>query len=292
MFKASDVKELRDKTGAGMLDCKKALEATNGNMNEAIDWLREKGISKAEKKASRVAAEGLCKIVTDGNKAVILEVNSETDFVAKNEEFTNFVDYLANTILANNLKTHEEVLSFDDNGETIEAKLVALTAKIGEKLSFRRHELVEKNDNEVFGSYLHMGGKIGALVVLADTSSEVAKDVAMHVAAMAPVCATRSDVPADMVDHESKVIKEQVMNEGKPADIAEKMVTGRLNKFYKEICLEEQEFIKDSSVNVGTFVKNNGGSIVSMIRYAVGEGIEKKEENFADEVMSQINNTK
>lgn len=292
MFKASDVKELRDKTGAGMLDCKKALEATNGNMSEAIDWLREKGISKAEKKASRVAAEGLCKIVTDGNKAVILEVNSETDFVAKNEEFTNFVDYLANTILANNLKTHEEVLSFDDNGETIEAKLVALTAKIGEKLSFRRHELVEKNDNEVFGSYLHMGGKIGALVVLADTSLEVAKDVAMHVAAMAPVCATRSDVPANMVDHESKVIKEQVMNEGKPADIAEKMVTGRLNKFYKEICLEEQEFIKDSSVNVGTFVKNNGGSIVSMIRYAVGEGIEKKEENFADEVMSQINNTK
>ena len=292
MFKASDVKELRDKTGAGMLDCKKALEATNGNMNEAIDWLREKGISKAEKKASRVAAEGLCKIVTDGNKAVILEVNSETDFVAKNEEFTNFVDYLANTILANNLKTHEEVLSFDDNGETVEAKLVALTAKIGEKLSFRRHELVEKNDNEVFGSYLHMGGKIGALVVLADTSLEVAKDVAMHVAAMAPVCATRSDVPADMVDHESKVIKEQVMNEGKPADIAEKMVTGRLNKFYKEICLEEQEFIKDSSVNVGTFVKNNGGSIVSMIRYAVGEGIEKKEETFADEVMSQINNTK
>ena len=292
MFKASDVKELRDKTGAGMLDCKKALEATNGNMNEAIDWLREKGISKAEKKASRVAAEGLCKIVTDGNKAVILEVNSETDFVAKNEEFTNFVDYLANTILANNLKTHEEVLSFDDNGEKVEAKLVALTAKIGEKLSFRRHELVEKNDNEVFGSYLHMGGKIGALVVLADTSIEVAKDVAMHVAAMAPVCATRSDVPADMVDHESKVIKEQVMNEGKPADIAEKMVTGRLNKFYKEICLEDQEFIKDSCVNVGTFVKNNGGSIVSMIRYAVGEGIEKKEENFADEVMSQINNTK
>ena len=292
MFKASDVKELRDKTGAGMLDCKKALEATNGNMSEAIDWLREKGISKAEKKASRVAAEGLCKIVTDGNKAVILEVNSETDFVAKNEEFTNFVDYLANTILTNNLKTHEEVLAFADNGETIETKLVALTAKIGEKLSFRRHELITKNDNEVFGSYLHMGGKIGALVVLANTSEDVAKDVAMHVAAMAPVCATRSDVPADMVDHESKVIKEQVMNEGKPADIAEKMVTGRLNKFYKEICLEEQEFIKDSSVNVGTFVKNNGGSIVSMIRYAVGEGIEKKEENFADEVMSQINGTK
>ena len=276
MFKASDVKELRDKTGAGMLDCKKALEATNGNMNEAIDWLREKGISKAEKKASRVAAEGLCKIVTDGNKAVILEVNSETDFVAKNEEFTNFVDYLANTILANNLKTHEEVLSFDDNGEKVEAKLVALTAKIGEKLSFRRHELVEKNDNEVFGSYLHMGGKIGALVVLADTSSEVAKDVAMHVAAMAPVCATRSDVPADMVDHESKVIKEQVMNEGKPAEIAEKMVEGRIRKFFKEVCLVEQEFIKDPSLSVGNYAKNNNCSIVKMVRYEVGEGIEKR----------------
>ena len=289
MFKASDVKELRDKTGAGMLDCKKALEATNGNMNEAIDWLREKGISKAEKKASRVAAEGLCKIVTDGNKAVILEVNSETDFVAKNEEFTNFVDYLANIILANNLKTHEEVLSFDDNGEKVEAKLVALTAKIGEKLSFRRHELVEKSDNEVFGSYLHMGGKIGALVVLADTSLEVSKDVAMHVAAMNPTAVTRSEVPQDIVEHESHVIKEQVMQEGKPADIAEKMVTGRLNKFYKEVCLEEQPFIKENSVTVGNYVKENGGSIVSISRFEVGEGIEKKEENFAEEVQKQIN---
>ena len=292
MYKASDVKELRDKTGAGMLDCKKALEATNGNMSEAVDWLREKGISKAAKKESRVAAEGLCKILTEGNKGVILEVNSETDFVAKNEEFTNFVDYLAKTILENELKTHEDVLAYNDNGETIESKIINLTATIGEKISFRRHELVIKKDSDVFGSYLHMGGKIGALVVLDNTTEEVAKDVAMHVAAMAPVCATRNDVPTDMVEHETKVIKEQVMNEGKPAEIAEKMVTGRLNKFYKEICLEEQEFIKDSSVTVGNYVKNNGGSIVSMIRYAVGEGIEKKEENFADEVMSQINATK
>lgn len=292
MFKASDVKELRDKTGAGMLDCKKALEACNGNMNEAVDWLREKGISKAAKKESRVAAEGLCKIEVKDNKAVILEVNSETDFVAKNEEFVNFVDYLATTIINNDLKTREDVLAFDDNGETVEAKLVSLTAKIGEKISFRRCELVEKTDSGVFGSYLHMGGKIGALVVLENTTLEVAKDVAMHVAAMAPVCVNRDNVPSDLVEHESKVIKEQVMNEGKPAEIAEKMVIGRLNKFYKEICLEEQEFIKDSSVNVGTFVKNNGGSIVSMVRYAVGEGIEKKEENFADEVMSQINAAK
>ena len=184
------------------------------------------------------------------------------------------------------------MLAFDDNGETVEAKLVSLTAKIGEKISFRRCELVEKTDSEVFGSYLHMGGKIGALVVLDNTTEEVAKDVAMHVAAMAPVCVDRDSVPSDMVEHESKVIKEQVMNEGKPAEIAEKMVTGRLNKFYKEICLEEQAFIKDSNVTVGAYVKNNGGSIVSMIRYAVGEGIEKKEENFADEVMSQINAAK
>ena len=292
MYKASDVKELREKTGAGMLDCKKALEATNGNMDEAVDWLREKGISKAAKKESRIAAEGLCKVEVKDNKAVILEVNSETDFVAKNAEFTNFVDYLADTIINNNLETHEDVLAFEDNGETIESKIVNLTATIGEKISFRRHELITKNDDEVFGSYLHLGGRIGALVVLSNTTDAVAKDVAMHVAAMAPVCVTRNDVPTEMVEHETKVIKEQVMNEGKPADIAEKMVSGRLNKFYKEICLEEQAFIKDSNLNVGTYVKNNGGTIVKMIRYAVGEGIEKKEENFADEVMSQINAAK
>ena len=292
MYKASDVKELREKTGAGMLDCKKALEATNGNMDEAVDWLREKGISKAAKKESRIAAEGLCKVEVKDNKAVILEVNSETDFVAKNAEFTNFVDYLADTIINNNLETHEDVLAFEDNGETIESKIVNLTATIGEKISFRRHELITKGDDEVFGSYLHLGGRIGALVVLSNTTDAVAKDVAMHVAAMAPVCTTRNDVPTEMVEHETKVIKEQVMNEGKPADIAEKMVSGRLNKFYKEICLEEQAFIKDSNLNVGTYVKNNGGTIVKMIRYAVGEGIEKKEENFADEVMSQINAAK
>ena len=292
MFKASDVKELRDKTGAGMLDCKKALEACDGNMDEAVDWLREKGISKAAKKESRIAAEGLCKIEVKDNRAVILEVNSETDFVAKNKEFTDFVDYLADTIINNNLKTKEDILAFDDNGETVESKLVSLTAKIGEKISFRRCELVEKTGSQVFGSYLHMGGKIGALVVLENTTEEIAKDVAMHVAAMAPVCVKRDEVPSDMLEHESKVIKEQVMNEGKPENIAEKMVTGRINKFYKEICLEEQAFIKDSNVTVGNYVKDNGGSIVSMIRYAVGEGIEKKEENFADEVMSQINATK
>ena len=289
MFKASDVKELRDRTGAGILDCKKALEATEGNMDKAIDWLREKGISKAAKKEGRIAAEGLCQIAVDGNKAVILEVNSETDFVAQNENFVNFVDYLANIILKNDFKSNEEVLEFNDGGETVKDKLVALISKIGENINFRRFEKIEKKDNEVFGSYKHMGGRIGALVVLSDTTEDVAKDVAMHVAAMNPTAVTRSEVPQDIVEHESHVIKEQVMQEGKPADIAEKMVTGRLNKFYKEVCLEEQPFIKENSVTVGNYVKENGGSIVSISRFEVGEGIEKKEENFAEEVQKQIN---
>lgn len=289
MFKASDVKELREKTGAGMLDCKKALEATEGNMENAIDWLREKGISKAAKKEGRVAAEGLCEIKTEGNKAVIVEVNSETDFVAQNEEFTSFVDYLAETILKNDLKSNDEVLNFKDGEKTINDILVEKIAKIGEKIDFRRFQVIEKEDNEVFGNYKHMGGKIGALVVLANTTEEVAKDIAMHVAAMAPTAITRDQVPTELVERESHIIKEQVMSEGKPEDIAEKMVTGRLNKFYKEICLEEQPFIKENSVNVKTYVENNGGKIVSMVRFAVGEGIEKKEEDFAAEVMNQVN---
>ena len=290
MIKASDVKELREKTGAGMLDCKKALEATEGDMEKAIDWLREKGIAKAAKKESRIAAEGLCQIKIDGNKAVILEVNSETDFVAKNEEFTNFVDYLADEILKNNAKSVEEVLEIKDGAETINDKLVALVSKIGEKISFRRFELVTKTDEECFGAYKHMGGKIGVLVVLKGANEEVAKDVAMQGAAMNPVGLRRADVPAEMIERETHVIKEQVMAEGKPEAIAEKMAIGRLNKFYKEICLEEQAFIKDSSLSVLDYVKNNNGEIVSMVRFAVGEGIEKREENFADEVMSQIKN--
>ena len=288
MFKAGDVKELREKTGAGMLDCKKALEATEGDMEKAIDWLREKGIAKAAKKESRIAAEGLCQIKTDGNNAVILEVNSETDFVAKNEEFTKFVDYLALEILNNDVKTMEDVLAISDNGETVNDKLVSLTAKIGEKISFRRFEKITKTDDCVFGTYKHMGGKIGAVIVLKGANEEVAKDVAMQAAAMNPTALNREGVPADLVERESHVIKEQVMAEGKPEDIAEKMVVGRLNKFYKEVCLEEQAFIKDSGLSVKDYVKNNGGEIVSMVRFAVGEGIEKKEENFAEEVMSQI----
>ncbi len=290
MIKASDVKDLREKTGAGMLDCKKALEATEGDMEKAIDWLREKGIAKAAKKESRIAAEGLCQIKVDGNKAVMLEVNSETDFVAKNEEFTNFVDYLADEILKNDVETVEDVLNIKDGNETINDKLVALVAKIGEKISFRRFNVITKNDDECFGTYKHLGGKIGVVVVVKGTDEAVAKDVAMQAAAMNPVGLRKEDVPAAMVEKESHIIKEQVMAEGKPEAIAEKMVIGRLNKFYKEICLEEQAFIKDSSLTVLDYVKNNNSEIISMVRFAVGEGIEKREENFADEVMSQIKN--
>ncbi len=292
MIKASDVKELRERTGAGMLDCKKALEATSGDMEKAIDWLREKGISKAAKKESRIAAEGLTDGASEGNVAVITEVNCETDFVAQNEDFKKLVLDIRKTLLHNDVSTMEEAnqLTMEDGSETVEEAVVNFTAKIGEKISFRRFERVVKEDGQSFGIYSHMGGRITALVVLDGANEEVARDVAMHIAAMNPVAVKRSDVPADMVERESHVIKEQVMNEGKPADIAEKMVTGRLNKFYKEICLEEQAFIKDSNMNVLDYVKSNGGAIVSMVRFAVGEGIEKKSENFAEEVMSQIQN--
>ena len=250
MFKASDVKELRERTGAGMLDCKKALDACEGDMDKAIDWLREKGISKAAKKEGRIAAEGVCVVKAEGSNAVILEVNSETDFVAQNKEFLDFTNYLADVLLKNDATTVEDALKINDGGETIGDKLINLTAKIGEKLSLRRFEKVTKTDDEVFGTYTHMGGKIGSLVVLKGANSDVAKDVCMHIAAMAPVCLNKEDVPADMIEHEKTVITEQVMNEGKPQEIALKMVNGRINKFYKEICLADQEFIKDSKIMV------------------------------------------
>ena len=289
MFSAVDVKNLREKTGAGMLDCKKALEASNGNMDQAIDWLREKGISKASKKESRIAAEGLSEILTKDNKAVILEVNSETDFVAKNEEFKKFISLVGNTILDSSATTMDEAMNLTVEGQTVSEYLVNLIAKIGEKISFRRFELVTKNDNEVFGVYSHMGGKISVLTVLEGSNEEVAKDVAMHAAAMRPLYMTRNEVPEEVLNHEREIIKEQAINEGKPADIAEKMVNGRINKYYKEVCLLEQEFIKDSDKNVEEYAKSNGGTIKKMVRYEVGEGIEKRSDDFAEEVMKQIN---
>lgn len=284
MISASLVKELREKTGAGMLDCKKALEANNGDMDASIDWLREKGISKAAKKADRIAAEGLAAIKIDGNIAAIVEVNSETDFVAKNPEFQELVDAILDVVVKNDVKTVEEALACDGLNDLVVAK----TSKIGEKLSFRRFEKVTKTDDQAFGSYIHMGGKIAVLTVLNGASEEVARDVAMHAAAMRPTYVKKEDVPADELERERTVLKEQAMNEGKPAEIAEKMVAGRIQKYYKEICLEEQPFVKDGDVTVGKFVSNNGGTIDQMIRYEVGEGMEKREENFAEEVMKQM----
>ena len=287
MISASLVKELRELTGAGMLDCKKALEACNGDKEKAVDWLREKGISKAAKKASRIAAEGKADILINGNNAVIVEVNSETDFVAKNSEFTGLVEDILNSIMNNDPKTVEDVLKLSVNGETVEDLIINKTAKIGEKLSLRRFAKLTKNDNETFGSYIH-GGRIAVLTVIEGGNEEVAKHVSMQAASMRPQYVRISDVPEEVVAREAEVLREQAMNEGKPADIAEKMVQGRLHKFYKEICLEEQEFILDSDINVKTYVKNNGGTIKEMVRYEVGEGMEKREENFAEEVAKQI----
>ena len=289
MVTAAMVKDLREKTGAGMLDCKKALEATSGNMEEAINWLREKGIAKAAKKSDRIAAEGVAAILTRGNDAAIIEVNSETDFVAKNSEFQSLVTEILEAIINSNAASLEEALELPTSNGTVNDLIVSKTATIGEKLSLRRFVKVTKKDNETFGSYIHMGGRIAVLTVVSDVTEEVAKDISMHAAAMKPSYVTRDEVPAELVEKEREVLKEQAINEGKPAEIAEKMVEGRIRKYYEEICLEEQAFVKDSGINVATYAKNNGGKIISMTRYEVGEGIEKKEENFAEEVAKQIN---
>lgn len=289
MFTAQDVKNLREKTGAGMLDCKKALDETKGNIEEAINWLREKGISKALKKAERIAAEGLSEAVSNDTNAVIIEVNCETDFVARNEEFKTLINTIANAILNNEVKTMEDANKLVVDNETIEEKIVAFTAKIGEKISFRRFEKLAKTESQEFGIYSHMGGKITSVVVIEGNNHEVAKDIAMHVAAMNPSYLVSSNIPEDVLNKEREIIKEQSMNEGKPAEIAEKMVEGRIRKFFKEVCLVEQEFIKDPSLSVGNYAKNNNCSIVKMVRYEVGEGIEKRNDDFATEVMNQIN---
>lgn len=284
------VNELRNMTGAGMMDCKKALVETNGDMDAAVDYLREKGIAKAAKKADRIAAEGLANVYIDGNTAAIIEVNSETDFVSKNENFKSLVDEIGNAILKSGSKTLEETLKAQTSEGTVEELIISKTATIGEKLSLRRVEVREKSDDEAFGSYLHMGGKIAVLTVVKGANEEVAKDVAMQAAAMKPEYLSEENVPSERVEKEKKFLVEQAMGEGKPQDIAEKMVAGRLKKFFKEICLVDQAFIKDGDIDVKTYVKNNGGTVEDMVRFEVGEGMEHRSENFADEVMSQLNN--
>ena len=294
MFSASDVKELREKTGAGMMDCKKALEACEGDQDKAVDWLREKGIAKAAKKESRIAAEGVTEAAEKGNSAIIFEVNCETDFVTKNEKFHELVKELKEALIADKCKTEEEANNVKlKDGKTIAERIVEETATIGEKISFRRFQRIEKKKDEVFGIYSHMGGKITSVVVIKGANEEIAKDVAMQAAAMNPIAVNRDNVPAEVVEHEKEMIKAEMKNdpknEKKPEDILDKMATGKLGKFFKENCLVEQDFIKDSSMTVEKYVKENGGEVLSMVRYAVGEGIEKKQENFAEEVAAQMN---
>ena len=289
MITANMVKELREQTGAGMLDCKKALTETNGNMEEAITWLREKGISKAAKKQSRIAAEGLATCKIDGNKAVIIEVNSETDFVAKNPEFVSLVDNIANVVLNSDVKTIEEANELTIDGKKVEELITEKTATIGEKLYFRRFELVTKKDTAVFGTYSHMGGKIVTLAVLEGNDTEVAKDVAMQIAAMRPLYLDRDSVPEERVEKERAILTEQAENEGLDANKLPMIVNGRLGKFYEEVCLLEQGFVKENKMKVSKYVESKGMKVLSFVRYEVGEGMEKREENFADEVAKQIN---
>ncbi|UAL54283.1 MULTISPECIES: translation elongation factor Ts [Metabacillus] len=287
---AQMVKELREKTGAGMMDCKKALTETNGDMEKAIDFLREKGIASASKKADRVAAEGLALVKSEGNEAVILEVNSETDFVAKNEGFKELLDALASHLLAKKPANLDEAMTQTmDNGSTVADFINSAIAKIGEKITLRRFEIVTKTDSDAFGAYLHMGGRIAVLTVLEGTTEEeTAKDVAMHVAAVNPKYIGRDAVSEEEVTREREVLSQQALNEGKPANIVEKMVEGRLGKFFEDICLLEQSFVKNPDLKVKQFVESKGASVKSFTRYEVGEGIEKRQDNFAEEVMNQV----
>ena len=287
---AQMVKELREKTGAGMMDCKKALSEVNGDMEAALDFLREKGLSSSASKADRIAAEGSAYIHIDGNEAIIIEVNAETDFVAKNEGFQKLVKDLAEHLLKTKPATIEEAHDSKlESGLSVADEISNAVAKIGEKLTLRRFEIRTKTDNDTFGPYLHMGGTIGVLVVLdGTTDEEAAKDIAMHIAALNPKYVSRDQVPAEEVEREKKVLTEQALNEGKPENIVAKMVEGRIGKYFEDICVLDQAFVKDSDQKVKDFVKTTGGTLRDFVRYAVGEGIEKREENFADEVMNQV----
>ncbi|HCX3800233.1 TPA: elongation factor Ts [Staphylococcus aureus] len=284
------VKELREKTGAGMMDCKKALTETDGDIDKAIDYLREKGIAKAAKKADRIAAEGLVHVETKGNDAVIVEINSETDFVARNEGFQELVKEIANQVLDTKAETVEALMETTlPNGKSVDERIKEAISTIGEKLSVRRFAIRTKTDNDAFGAYLHMGGRIGVLTVVeGSTDEEAARDVAMHIAAINPKYVSSEQVSEEEINHEREVLKQQALNEGKPENIVEKMVEGRLRKYLQEICAVDQDFVKNPDVTVEAFLKTKGGKLVDFVRYEVGEGMEKREENFADEVKRQM----
>ncbi|KAF0338517.1 translation elongation factor Ts [Pediococcus acidilactici] len=285
---AKQVKELRDKIGVGMMDAKKALVASDGDMDKAVDFLREKGIAKAAKKSDRVAAEGLADVEMHDNTAAIVEVNSETDFVASNDRFIDLVKEIASQVALEKPASVEDALKLKSPKGTLNDDIIEATQVIGEKISLRRFATLEKSENEHFGAYLHMGGKIAALVLLEGADEETAKDVAMHVAAINPKYVNRDEVPSDVLDHEREVLTKEAEGEGKPANIIEKMVEGRLNKFLSEVSLDDQEFVKDPDQTVAKYVASKGGKVKSFIRYEVGEGIEKQTVDFAEEVRKEM----
>ena len=291
MITASQVKELREKTGAGMMDCKKVLTETNGDEEKAIELLRERGIAKAAKKSDRIAAEGLVAtyISEDGKVGSVVEVNSETDFVAKNEEFRNFVVDVAKQVATEKPENVEALLnqkSIAENDKTVEEVLTGKIATIGENMSIRRFERFETNN--LLESYIHGDGKIAVLVEIENGTHDLAKDICMQIAAARPEYLDRNSVPAERLAKEMEILKAQAINEGKPEAIAEKIVQGRLGKFYSEICLVEQEFVKDADIKVGKLVESKGAKIIRFARFEKGEGLEKREENFAEEVAKQI----
>ncbi len=284
---ASMVKELRERTGAGMMECKKALVETDGDMDGAVELLRKSGQAKADKKSSRVAADGRIVIVTDGLKASMTEINSETDFVAKDENFVSYAETVAacvlNSSVADVLSLSAETL---DDGRTVESARTDLVAKVGENISVRRFERLEAVEH--LGSYTH-GARIGAIVSLKGGDAALARNIAMHVAALNPVCVDEDGVPANTLERERRIFAEQAAESGKPPEIIEKMVTGRVAKFLKEVTLVGQPFVKDPDLSVGKLLANAGAEVTSFVRYEVGEGIEKKEDNFVEEVISQVN---
>ena len=283
------VKELRDMTGVGMMDAKKALVEVEGDIDKAVDFLREKGLATAAKKADRIAAEGVTATYVDGNTAALIELNSETDFVAKNDKFQALVATVVKAIAEAKPATMEEALAVKVGDKTIEELILEGTTVIGEKLSLRRFEVLSKADGDAFGEYLHMGGRIGVLTVIEGSDDSVAaKDVAMHVAAINPRYVSREDVSEEDYKHEEKIQTEIALNEGKPANIVEKMIKGRMNKYLAEISLTEQAFVKNPDQTVAEFVASKGGKVKTFVRYEVGEGMEKRQDNFADEVAAQM----
>ena len=293
MITASLVKELREKTGAGMMDCKKALTECEGDIEKAVDWLREKGIAKAAKKSGRIAAEGLTRAAVEGNTGVIFEVNSETDFVAKNDQFLALLDTIQAALFANKPADLDAALACNTAEETLQDVITNATATIGEKITLRRFAVVEKADDEFFGAYMHMGGKISVLTVLnGKEDAAVAKNMAMQIASMSPTYINRDEIPAEVVEHERgvqlNIMKEDPKMAGKPEQMLAKIIEGKISKHFKDQCLMDQEFFLNPDQKVSQFLKENGADVKSFIRYAVGEGIEKREENFAEEVMSQI----